>query len=74
MKKRIKILASAFLFLAISFLTFQTSKATVTCYNAVILGGGWTIYRCTPGPEGCYTVSAERWQTPSQCSNGETTQ
>ncbi|MFZ6664339.1 hypothetical protein [Peijinzhouia sedimentorum] len=75
MKKRVKILASAFLFLGISFLTFQTSKATVTGYSVVDFGSGeWAIYRCTLGPEGCQSVLADNWQVPSLCSNDGTTQ
>ena len=70
MKKRVKIFASAFLFLGISFLTLQTSKATVTCYSVVDFSlPEWAIYRCTPGPEGCQTVFAKAWQVPSLCSN-----
>jgi hypothetical protein len=69
MKKRVKILASAFLLLGFLSLSTETSRAAAKCWNIVDLEGRWTIWRCTPGPEGCVSVEAKDWQDDHYCSD-----
>jgi hypothetical protein len=68
MKKRVKILAVAFLLLGFISLSTETSKASAICWNIVNLEGEWTIWRCTPGLEGCVSVKASEWQLWQDCS------
>lgn len=72
MKKRVKILAFAFLMLGFLSLSTETTRASALCWNVVELGGKWTIWRCTPGPEGCVSVEARDWQLWQDCSEKNT--
>jgi hypothetical protein len=70
MKKRVKILASAFLLLGFFSLSTETSKATTICYSTIYVGSGmWEIWRCTPGPEGCVRENAEVYLDKLECSS-----
>ena len=69
MKKGVKILASTFLLLG--FLSFSTemSRASTICYSTIIEGNElWSIWRCTPGPEGCVRERAEVFIDDLWCS------
>jgi hypothetical protein len=69
MKKRVKVLASAFLMLGILSLSTETSKASTICYSTIYEGNEmWSIWRCTPGPEGCVRERAEVYLDDLWCS------
>jgi hypothetical protein len=73
MKKRVKILAFAFLLLGSTYLTTQLAKAEdpgdVTCWNVytpTIWPLGKKIWRCTPS--GCEDVRASSYEHFGYCA------